>query len=58
MVEFQNNSSFISTESHTLAHYFSKSSSFSRVCHKPVWLTSDLSVVVNCISIKPSHVEK
>ena len=29
----------------TLAQYFSKSSSFSRVCHKPVWLTNDLSVV-------------
>ena len=29
-----------------LAQYFSKSSSFSRVCHKPVWLTNDLSVVV------------
>ena len=29
-----------------LAQYFSKSSGFSRVCHKPVWLTNDLSVVV------------
>ena len=29
-----------------LAQYFSKSSGFSRVCHKLVWLTNDLSVVV------------
>ena len=29
----------------TSAQYFSKSSSFSRVYRKPVWLTNDLSAV-------------
>ena len=29
-----------------LAQLFFESSSFSRVCHKPVWLTNDLSVAV------------
>ena len=29
-----------------LAQLFFESSSFSRVCHKPVWLTNDLTAVV------------
>ena len=30
----------------TLAQYFSKLSSFSKACHKPVWLTNDLIAAV------------
>ena len=50
--EFKSNASFISAESHQqmlpnyehLIKYFSKSSSFSTVCHKPVRRTNVLSI--------------